>query len=65
MYQLSADFGGWFRQKGKSRKTFDIIMSTKFVFLTFRFGSGGGGWEGAQPFLCVRDLYGLICVFTV
>jgi hypothetical protein len=34
MYQLSADFSGWFRLKCKSRKTFDIIMSTKSVLFS-------------------------------
>jgi hypothetical protein len=29
MYQSSAHFSGSFRMKGKSRKTFDIILSTK------------------------------------
>ena len=33
MYYTSAYFRGWFRLKGKSRETFDIIVSTKYVFL--------------------------------
>ena len=33
LYQSSADFSGWFRVKGKPRKT-----STKSVFYEFRFG---------------------------
>jgi hypothetical protein len=37
MYLSSVDFSGWFRLKGKSRNTFDIIISTKSVLFKFRF----------------------------
>ena len=43
MYQSSADFGDSLRLKGKSRKTFDIIMSKKFFFTISLWGGGGGG----------------------
>jgi hypothetical protein len=35
-YRSSANFSGWFRLKGKSLKTFDIIVSRKYFF-KFRF----------------------------
>jgi hypothetical protein len=47
MYWSSTDFSGWFRLKGKSRKTFDIIISTNFFFF-LHFGFGGFWW-GLQP----------------
>jgi hypothetical protein len=42
----NADFRGWFRLKRKSRKTFDIIISTKSVFFQFRFWAV---WAGCGP----------------
>ena len=39
MYHSPANFSGWFRLNGQSRKTFNTIVSTKFFFL-FRFGGG-------------------------
>ena len=44
MYYLSADFSGWYYLKGKSRKTFDIVVfkKSKSRFLKFRF-------TGLQP----------------
>jgi len=41
-YRSSADFSGWFLLKGKSRKTFDIIVSTQLFFLISIFFGGGG-----------------------
>ena len=35
MYESSADFSDYFMLKCKSRKRFDIIVSTKFVFFFF------------------------------
>jgi hypothetical protein len=51
MYWSSADSIGLFRLKGKSRKTFDIIISTKCVFF-LNFGLGilrGFGAAARQP----------------
>jgi hypothetical protein len=50
-YLLSADFCGGFRLKGKSCKTFDIILSTKFVFVNFSFGEFEGGYSPSAPTL--------------
>ena len=36
MNYSSSDFGGWFRLKGESRKTFDTTVRIKSVFLIFR-----------------------------
>jgi len=48
MYQSSADFGGSFRLKRKSRKTFDFIVSTKYVFFyNFALWGGEGAGEAA------------------
>jgi hypothetical protein len=41
MYRSSADFSGWFRLKGKSRKIFDNIYKTRFF--KFRFWRAWGG----------------------
>ena len=57
MYCSSADFSGWFRPMGESRKMFDI-MSTKSVL-------GGGVLQGCAPafrssgmvMLCVMLFY--------
>ena len=38
IFYPSAHFSGWFRLKGKSRKTFNIIESINCVFLNFDFG---------------------------
>jgi hypothetical protein len=49
MYYLPADFNGWFRLKGKSRRTFDTMVSTKSVFFKFRFcGFGGAAADRSQ-----------------
>ena len=37
MYQSSADFSGPFMHRDKSRKTFNIVLSTKLVYLKLRF----------------------------
>jgi hypothetical protein len=42
MYWSSADFSRRFRLNGKSRKTFNIIVSTKYAFFYFNL-------EGLQP----------------
>jgi hypothetical protein len=39
---------GWFRVKGKSPTTFNIILSTKSIFLNFDLWCGVGG-RGAKP----------------
>jgi hypothetical protein len=44
----SAGFSGWFRLKGKSRAQFDIIISTKYVFL-FRVWRGWGDLQPGNP----------------
>jgi hypothetical protein len=50
MHWSSADFSGSFRPKGKSRKTFDNIESTKSLFnFKFRFDGGGGGMQTGSP----------------
>jgi hypothetical protein len=50
MYQSSADVSSWFRLKGKSRKTFDIIVPTKSVIFNFQiWGFGGGGLQPGSP----------------
>ena len=41
MNQSSADFSGLFWLRDKSRKTFNVIASTKSVYFNFRFGRGG------------------------
>jgi hypothetical protein len=43
MYYTSIDFSGSFWLNDKSRKTFDIIMYIKPVFLKFRSWGRGGG----------------------
>jgi hypothetical protein len=48
MYLSSADFCGWFLLKGKSRKTFEIIISTKWAFQISVLG-GSGAAAGQQP----------------
>ena len=48
MYGSLAEFWGWFLLKGKSNKTFDIVVSTKVLFLNFDFGGFGGLWR-LQP----------------
>jgi len=40
MYYSSADFSGLIRQNGKSRKTFNIIMSKNLCFVKFNLGGG-------------------------
>jgi hypothetical protein len=55
MYQTSANFRGWFRLKGKSRKT-SIIKSTKSVFFKFRFW-GFGGLQPGSPLGCALPLF--------
>ena len=47
MHQSSADFGGSFRLKRKSRKTSDIIASTKCVFF-YNFALGEAVGEAAS-----------------
>jgi len=47
-YKLPADFSGWFRLKIQSRKTFEIIKSTKYVLFKFRFWEGEG-LSGCSP----------------
>jgi hypothetical protein len=42
MYQSSAPFNGLFRLKGKSRRTFDIIVSQNLRFLNFDLDGGVG-----------------------
>jgi hypothetical protein len=37
--------------KGKSRKTFDIIISTKPAFIKFHFAGFGGSFSPAAPSL--------------
>jgi hypothetical protein len=49
MYLSSAEFSGWLRLKGKSRKTFDTIISTKSVFIKFKFWGSWGGCSPAAP----------------
>jgi hypothetical protein len=36
---LTINFSGWFRMKGNSHKTFDIIMCSKSVFFSSQFGT--------------------------
>jgi hypothetical protein len=48
VYWSSAGFSGWSRLKCKSRKTFDILVSTKCVFLNSALG--GGGLQRGSPF---------------
>jgi hypothetical protein len=48
MYGSSADFNGSFWVEGKSRKTFYIIIPTKFVVFKFRFW-GLGAAAARQP----------------
>ena len=43
MYYSSASFIGWVWLKGKSHKTFDIIMFTKLCFFLISIFGGGGG----------------------
>jgi len=46
MYEPSADFCSWLGLKGKSRRTFDTVESTKSVFIFyffFNFDLPGGG----------------------
>jgi len=40
MYYSSADFSGLIRQKGKSRKTFNIVMFKNLCFVNFIWGVG-------------------------
>jgi hypothetical protein len=49
MYWSSADFIGWFRLKGKSRKTFDIMISRKCFFFNFGFVGFGGAAARLPP----------------
>jgi hypothetical protein len=49
MYYSPADLSVWFRLKGKSRKTFDIIIPTKYVFFKLRFWGDLGGCSLAGP----------------
>jgi hypothetical protein len=39
----------WYRLKSKSHKTFDIIMSTKSVFLNFEMGVGAARLHSPLP----------------
>jgi hypothetical protein len=48
IWRENADFSGWFRLMGKSRKIFDIILSTKSVSFKFRFW-GFGRAAARQP----------------
>ena len=54
MYWPSADFSGWFRLRGKSRKTYDIIVSEKksTFFLNFFLE---GATNSQPPFLWLRQ----------
>jgi len=47
-YKLLAEFSVWFRLKSQSCKTFEIIMSTKYVLFKFRFWEGEG-LSGCSP----------------
>jgi hypothetical protein len=53
--QSSAGFSGSFRLKGNTRKTFDFIISAKFVFFNFGFG-GFGGPPSCSPLGCAPVL---------
>jgi len=50
MHKTSADFSGLFRLKGKSRNTFDTIMSTKSFFFIISVLRGFGGLQPSSPF---------------
>ena len=46
----SDDFGGRSRPKRQSHKSFDVFVSTKFVFLNFSFAEGGmGSQSNSRP----------------
>jgi hypothetical protein len=50
MYYSSADLCGGFRLKGKSRKTFDFVISAKSVFFLISVLRGfGRGATARQP----------------
>jgi hypothetical protein len=50
MYRSLAEFWVWLLPKGKSHKTFDIVVSTNLLFLNFRFGEfGEGDFWGCSP----------------
>ena len=48
LYQLLADFSGWFRMKCKSLTTFDIMVHIQIVFLS-SFSLGRGCSPAATP----------------
>jgi hypothetical protein len=65
MYWSSADFSGGFRLKGKSRKTFDTIISTKSVFFKFKFWMVWGvDCSPASPLECAPGFYNFFQKFT-
>jgi hypothetical protein len=65
MYWSSAYFSGWFRLKGKSRKTFDIIISTNSCYLNSGLGVLGG-LQRCSPTLGVPlpEVYLSVCPYT-
>jgi hypothetical protein len=60
MYKSSANFSGWFWLKGKSCKTFDILISTKSVFFKFQFW---GVWVEAAARQPLPPLGAPLCMF--
>jgi hypothetical protein len=57
-----ADFRGWFQLKGESRKTFNIIVSTKSVFSKFQYGRVAAARQPPVHFPSVRhSSYPYIC----
>jgi hypothetical protein len=67
IYWLSADLSGWFRLMCKSRKTFDIMASTKSVFFRFRYAAwerGRGRRQSDRLASFLRYTHSLICLTT-
>jgi len=60
VYQSSAECGGWFRLRRKSRKILYITVFTKYVSFKFRFGEGGLQPDSPSP--RVRACYQTNCL---